>query len=52
MHGYCSTYVFMHNFIPTNVSVFLFLLKRAYLNTFSILHYFALTDPSALTYHN
>ena len=31
---------------------FFFWLKCAYVNTFSILHYFALTDPSALTYHN
>ena len=23
MHGYCSTYAFMHNFTPTDVGVFL-----------------------------
>ena len=45
MYGYCSTCAFMHNFKPTDVSFFGS--KCAYI--FSILHYFAFTDASALT---
>ena len=50
MHGYYSTCVFMHNFYIHWCECF-FWSKYAYLNTFSILHYFALTDASALSMH-
>ena len=43
MHGYCSTYVFIHNFTPTDVGVFL--VKMCISQHF---FYFALTDASAL----
>jgi len=50
LQGYYNNCAFMHNFItPTNVDVFLLLSKCAYLNTFSILHYFTFTNASALT---
>ena len=47
MHGYYSTYVFMHNFAPTDVGVFL--VKMCISQPF---FYFALTDASALCEKN
>ena len=49
MHGYCSNYVFMHIFTPTNVGVFL--VKMCKMNDFCILQDFAPTDVNALKAH-
>ena len=47
MHGYCSIFVYMHNFTSTDAGVFY--LKCAKLTRFCILHNFALTNAVALT---
>ena len=45
MHGYCSTFVYMHNFASTDVGVFW--LKCVKLIAFCILYNFALIDAVA-----
>ena len=43
----------MYNFTLTDMGVFFFFISKcAYLNTFSILHYFSLTNASALMFIN
>ena len=46
MKGYYSICAFIHNF--TSLMWVFFGSKYAYLNTFSILHYFTLSDASVL----
>ena len=48
MYGYCSTFVYMHNFTSTNMGVF-FLLKMCKLTAFCILHNFTTSNAVALS---
>ena len=50
LHGYCSTFVYMHNFTNTDMGVFQ--LKCVKLTTFCILHNFATSNAVALSVKN
>ena len=52
MHGYFSSFVYLHTFANTDVGVFLFLLKCAKLSTFCISQTFATTNAVALIMHH